>query len=140
MNWFIQGRFFSVAVAVILTLSWITGSNHCVLELVDGTHTGAAAHVDCPEHSKKSDNSPCSMLACCNGLKSPAFEVASIRVLFHAMLLAVQLFSTGEMLLPQPPQEVLVGGEYDIGPPWIWSFAENVLQCSLFENAPPFVA
>jgi hypothetical protein len=80
------------------------------------------------------------MLACCSGLKSPAFEVASIRVLFHAMLLAVQLFSTGEMLLPQPSQEVLVGGEYDIGPPWIWSFAENVLQCSLFENAPPFVA
>jgi len=142
MNWFVQARFFSAAVAVVLALSWITGSNHCVLQWVDGngTHAGAVAHVHCPEHSKKSDNSPCSMWSCCNGLKSPAFEVASVKVSFQAMLLAVQLFYTGDMLLPQPPQEALIGSEYDIGPPGIWSFAENVLQCSLFGNAPPFVA
>jgi hypothetical protein len=80
------------------------------------------------------------MLACCQGLQSPKFEVAKAKITFIPVLVAIQLFAIDHLVLPEAPKSILPKTEYANGPPSLSSFAEAVLRRSLRENAPPLLS
>jgi hypothetical protein len=80
------------------------------------------------------------MLACCQGLQSPNFEVAKAKIAFIPVLVAVQLFAVDHLVLSEAPKSILPKTEYDTGPPSVSSFAGTVLRRSLRENAPPLLS
>ena len=80
------------------------------------------------------------MLACCQGLLSPNCELASAKVKYSPILLGFQLLAVGNLLLAQPPERILLGTEYDTGPPVGNRFVDTILKRSLRENAPPLIA
>jgi hypothetical protein len=79
------------------------------------------------------------MLACCQGLLSPHFELAHAKALFFPVLLAISLFAVGGLALPEAPKSTLRSTWYDTGPPRAGFFVGTVLRRSLRENAPPLV-
>jgi hypothetical protein len=78
------------------------------------------------------------MLACCQGLLSPNFELAKAKIPFPVPV-AILLFALDSLTLPEKPRSVLPSGEYDTGPPSTRFFVGTVLRRSLPENAPPLI-
>ena len=143
MTWLGKARFFNATVALVAVLAWFTGTNHCRLALMKQPGNAAVLMSHCPDHSKKSDGAddgPSAMLACCQGLQSPNFELAKAKIAFSPVLLAIQLLATGHQVLPETPKSILRGTEYDTGPPSPGFFVETVLRRSLRENAPPLIS
>ena len=141
MTWLGKARFFSATVAVVAVLAWITGTNHCWLGLMKQGQDAAPSVSHCPGHPKTSGaahDGPSGMLACCQGLLSPNFEVAKTKV--FPVLVAIQFFAIGHLTLPEAPRSILLSREYDTGPPLAGFFVGTVLRRSLQENAPPIVS
>jgi hypothetical protein len=138
-----KARLFSTTVAIVAVLAWFTGTNHCLLGLMKQAGRTVVAMSHCPGHCKKSggaDDAPSAMLACCQGLQSPNFEVAKAKITFIPILVAIQLFAVDHLVLPEAPKSILPKTEYDTGPPSVSSFAGTVLRRSLRENAPPLLS
>ena len=143
MIWLGKARFFSATVAVVAVLAWMTGTNHCLLGLMERGQNAAASVSHCPGHPKESGRAhdgPSGMLACCQGLLSPHFELAKGSVPSFPGLVAIQLFAINDLTLPEAPKSILLSTEYDTGPPWVSFFVRTVLRRSLQENAPPLVS
>ncbi len=143
MTWLVKAGFFSATVAVVTVLAWFTGTNHCLLGLMERPQNAACLVSHCPEHAKKSGDaghSPSGMLACCQGLQSANFEVAKTKIAFSPVLVAIQLFAISHLVLPEAPKSILLSTEYDTGPPSASFFLETVLRRSLCENAPPLLS
>src|SRR5258708_26677639 len=105
MTWLGKARIFNTMVAVAAVLAWITGTNHCVLGLVREPCDGATSVSHCPGHPRESGGAhdgASGMLACCQGLLSPSFEVAKAKVPFP-VLAAMQLFVVSRIILPEYP-------------------------------------
>ena len=142
MTWLERARFFSAAIAVVAALAWITGSNHCVLGVINQPRVSVASMSHCPGHPNGSDgthDSASGMLACCQGLLSPNFEVAKAKIPFP-VLVAIQLFALDSLTLPEEPISVFPSGMYETGPPSLRFFVGTVLRRSLPENAPPLLS
>jgi hypothetical protein len=143
MRWFGKAGFSNETVALVAVLAWFTGTNHCLLGFLKGPQNAAVSMCHCQDHSKKSrgaGNGPSAMLACCQGLQSSSVEVAKTKIAFSPVLAAIQLFAIGILILPETPKSILIGTEYDTGPPLPGSFVGTVLKRSLRENAPPVVS
>ena len=143
MTWLEKARFFNATVALVAVLAWFIGTNHCRLGLMKQPGNAAVSMSHCPEHSKKSggaEDGPAAMLACCQGLQSPNFELAKAKIAYSPVLLAIQLFATSHQVLPEALKSILRGTEYDTGPPSRSFFVETVLRRSLRENAPPLIS
>ena len=143
MTWLGKARFFSATVAAVAALAWITGTNHCLLGLMERGQNAAARASHCPGHPKESGaahDGPSGMLACCQGLLSSHFELAKGSVSFFPGLVAIQLFAINDLALPGASRSILLSTEYDTGPPWASFFVGTVLRRSLQENAPPLVS
>jgi hypothetical protein len=141
MTWLAKARFFSATVAVVAVLSWIAGTNHCFLGLMKEPQNAAASMSHCPGHAKESGSAhgASGMLACCQGLLSPHFELAHTKVLFFPVSLLTPLSAVEGLALPEAPESILRSTGYDTGPPWAGFFVGTVLRRSLRGNAPPFV-
>jgi hypothetical protein len=143
MIWLGKARFFSTTAVVVAVLAWITGTNHCLLGLMEGGQNGAASVSHCPGHPKESGaahDGPSGMLACCQGLLSPHFELTKGSVPSFPGLVAIQLFAIYDLILPEAPRSILLSTEYDTGPPGGSFFVRTVLRRSLPENAPPLAS
>jgi hypothetical protein len=125
-------------VVAIAICSWFAISNHCAFAAVAAkTDSGQA---ECPFHSKpaKQKQEP-SQLQCCKILravvlaqtKSWARDDAKF---FHVDLRMEEFILVALLANPQAPSSL------DTGPPGARSFAELILQRSLFAHAPPFLA
>jgi len=141
--WFGQPRILSATVALVAALAWLTGTQHCLLGLMREPQSSAFSICHCSQPS--SDTGACNeipsrMLACCQGLLSPNCELASAKVKYSPILLGFQLLAVGHLLLAQPPERILLGTEYDTGPPVGNRFVDTILKRSLRENAPPLIA
>ena len=134
----------NATVAIVAVLAWFAGTNHCLLTFLNHTQTTAAHSVaHCPEHSKKStetDRGPSAMLACCQGLQSPNFEVAKAKTAFSPSLVAIGLFAVGGVFLTDAPKGILPNRAYDTGPPSAGFFVGTVLRRALRENGPPMAS
>ena len=143
MKWLAKARFFNAAVTVVAVLAWFSGTNHCALGLIKQPQTTAVPISHCPEHSGKTDGNapdPSGMLACCQGLLSSNIDVAGAKISFSPVLVGIQLFVIGQLILPETPRRILPSTEYDTGPPSVSSFIGTVLRRSLRENAPPLLS
>jgi hypothetical protein len=143
MIWLGKARFFSATVAVVAVFAWITGTNHCLLGQMKPGQNAAASVSHCPGHPKESGaarDRPSGMLACCQGLLSPHFQLAKGSVPSFPGLVAIQLFAINDLTLPEAPRSILLSTEYDTGPPGVSFFVRTVLRRSLQENAPPFAS
>jgi hypothetical protein len=140
MMWLAKARFFNATVAALAVLAWLAGTNHCALGLIEHPEKAAVPISHCPEHSAKTDGNvpgPFGMLACCQGLLSPNIDVEKTKVSFNPVLVGIQLFEIGYLILPETDKNILPSAEYDTGPPSAGPFVETVLRRSLRENAPP---
>ena len=143
MTWLAKARLLSAAIAIVSVLSWIAGTNHCFLGLMKEPQNVAASVFHCPGHAKEpasANNGPCGMLGCCQGLLSPHFEVAHVRVQFFPVALAIPVFAVDGLVQPEAPKSILRNTEYDTGPPRGAFFVGTVLRRSLQENAPPVIS
>ena len=143
MKWLVNARFFNATVSVLAVLAWLTGTNHCMLELMKQPERAAVSMASCPEHSQKSrgaNNDASGMLACCQGLQSPDFHVGKTKIFFNPVLARIQLLAIGDLVFRDAPRSILPSAEYGTGPPLRSSFVETVLQLALRENAPPLVS
>jgi hypothetical protein len=143
MKWLAKARFFNAAVAVVVILAWFSGTNHCALGLIKQPQTTAVAISHCPEHSGKADGTApgtSGMLACCQGLLSSNIDVSKAKMSFSPFLVGIQFFAISRLVLPEAPKSILLGAEYDTGPPSGSFFLETVLRRSLCENAPPLLS
>jgi hypothetical protein len=143
MTWLAKARFFNATVALLAVLAWFAGTNHCALGSFKNPHSIAIPISQCPEHSAKTDGNapgPSGMLACCQGLLSPNLDVEKAKISFNPVLVGIQLFEVGNLILPEAHKSILPSAEYDTGPPPAGSFIETVLQRSLRENAPPLLS
>ena len=142
MKWLVKARFFNATVSVLAVLAWLTGTNHCMLELMKQSERAAVSMASCPEHSQKSrgaKNDASGMLACCQGLQSPDFHVGKTKIFFNPVLARIQLLAIGDLVFRDAPRSILPSTEYDTGPPASF-FLRTVLQRSQRENAPPLVS
>ena len=125
---------------VLLTLlAWFSISNHCAFgALIAETNSAVApmhCHGDQPTPPKKSSEQE---MPCCKILRATLAKTdhgaghdALAFVLQHYF--APSLFFGDDMRHTSLPEEL------DTGPPFVSSFAELILQRSLFSHAPPFL-
>src|SRR5438034_4245202 len=123
------------AVVLIAICSWFAMSNHCAFAAV-ATKTDSP-QTECPFHSKpaKQKQEP-SQLQCCKILRAVVFAQtkswARDDAKFFDLDLRVEEFVFVEFL-----PNARASSSLDTGPPGARSFAELILQRSLFAHAPP---
>jgi hypothetical protein len=126
-----------VAVAIAIC-SWIAVSNHCAFAAIAPENEKAQA--ECPFHSKPAkQKEQSSQVQCCKILRAVVFaktkdwarnDAQFSDTNFPVLAGAFVVYSSravAPLLL-------------DTGPPGAFSFAELILQRSLFAHAPPFLS
>jgi hypothetical protein len=117
-------------------LSWLVATNHCAFAMMRPTAAAGAMHARCHSCPAPAKQAPMNgTRECCQAIKgAPVPEKAGEK--FESQV-ALELFALLPALVlpsPDPAPDVLV---FDHGPPRAVSFAESVLQRSLFSHAPP---
>jgi hypothetical protein len=137
-----RARFLNSTVAIVAALAWFTATHHCLFGAMNDRQRTVASACHCSDQGKGSDqnNHHSLMLACCQGLLSPALELAQAKVKFSPILLGLQLTTIDPLFALEALRTANAGPEYDTGPPRENCFVETVLKRSLPENAPPFFA
>lgn len=126
------------AVALMAICSWFAISNHCAFGAV-ATKTDSV-QTACPFHSKPAkQEQQSSQVQCCKILRAVLLAQAKNwtrdNAKFSEVDLRVEQFAFIALL--RNAQATLL---LDTGPPDAHSFAELVLQRSLFAHAPPHLA
>ena len=125
-------------IVVIAICSWIATFNHCAFAAV--ATTIEMEQTECPFHSKpsKQKEQP-SQVQCCKILRAVVFAQSKRWAPDEAKSLDVDAWYNDflPITLQRNTQRALC---LDTGPPAAHSFAELILQRSLFAHAPPFLA
>jgi hypothetical protein len=128
-------RCVGVAIAVC---SWIAISNHCTFAAI--ATQGDSAKATCPFHSKPAKQKHQSSQAqCCKTLRAVILAQSKSWARDRADFSNVDFYAEERTLIMcslRTPAPLLL----DTGPPSSRSFAELILQQSLFANAPPSLA
>jgi hypothetical protein len=121
----------------IAICSWIALSNHCAFAAV-ATEINTA-QTECPFHSKpaKQKEQP-SQVQCCKVLRAVVFAKTKDWARDDAKLSDAN-FPVQAGAFVAYSLQTLAPLLLDAGPPGAFSFAELILQRSLFTHAPPFV-
>ena len=128
-------RYATVAIAIC---SWFAVSNHCAFAAVATEMDKAQS--ECPFHSKpEKQKEQSSHVQCCKVLRALVIAKSKTWARDNAKFSGVNLQAEECRLLAclrNAPAPLLL----DTGPPCPDSFAELILQRSLFAHAPPFRA
>ena len=128
-------RYAGVAIAIC---SWIAISNHCAFAAV--TTDIDKAQTECPFHSKPAkQKEQSSQVQCCRILRALVFAKDRTWTRDDARFAAAN-FPIQTDSLAACSLRAVVPLLLDTGPPGAFSFAELILQQSLFAHAPPFLA
>ncbi|MGC2354287.1 MAG: hypothetical protein WA496_12890 [Candidatus Udaeobacter sp.] len=125
-------RYLIVAIAIC---SWIAISNHCAFVTL-ATKTDSA-QATCPFHSTQKQQS--AQVQCCKILRAIVLAKTKTWARNDARFSAVDLRVEEFALIALLPC-AQASSSLDTGPPDAHSFAELILQRSLFAHAPPFRA
>jgi hypothetical protein len=128
-------RFAVIAIAIC---SWIAVSNHCAFAAV--AREIDKAQTECPFHSRpaKQKGQP-SQVECCKVLRAVVFSKTKAWARDDAKFSNPTFPVVARMLVAHSSQTV-APLLLDTGPPNEFSFAELILQHSLFTHAPPLLA
>jgi hypothetical protein len=128
------------AVRSILTLlliaAWFALSNHCAIALALPPQE-SAPQIEaggCPMHSAPAKKKPAAKAPCCKDVRALVAKCAT------ANPPAVRLTNSHDYameMVARPQRAVREIAGLDTGPPLCFSFAESVLQESMFSHAPP---
>ena len=131
----------AIRISVVLTtiVAWLSISNHCAVGAMVAAKTRPPmAQMHCHgNQSSPSKKSSEEEMPCCKVLRATLagqgkiVQVASKDFLPIPNWIIAQVIFADEAQLHRAPQEL------DTGPPFVDSFAESVLQRSLFAHAPP---
>jgi hypothetical protein len=126
------------ATVVIAICSWIAVSNHCAFAAV--TPVLEKAQTECPFHSKPAkQKQQSSQVQCCKVLRAVVLAKTKDWARDDAKFCDTNFHVQADafvLCLSRAVAPLLL----DTGPPGAFSFAELILQRSLFAHAPPFVA
>ena len=124
------------SITVFLSIAaWMVLSNHCALGVVAlPVETGVEAS-ECPMHSAPAKKKPAAKIPCCKDLRAVAVKAAANAMAATIRLVGAQDYAV-EIFVSPPHVATCVDG-LDTGPPGAFSFAESVLQQSIFAHAPP---
>src|SRR5437762_412439 len=118
--------------------SWIAISNHCAFAAL-ATRTDSA-QAECPFHSKPTkQKEQSSQVQCCKVLRAVPFAKTKSWARDDAKFSDVDL-RVEEFALIALQRNAQAALPLDTGPPDAHSFAELILQRSLFAHAPPSFA
>jgi hypothetical protein len=122
---------------LIVICSWIAISNHCAFAAIATTIDSTQSA--CPFHSKPAkEKQQSSHLQCCKILRAVALAKTKSWARDDGKFFGVDLCVNKCALIA--PSYVRAPLLLDTGPPGARSFAELILQRSLFAHAPPFRA
>jgi hypothetical protein len=129
----------AVIIVLLSAVAWLAISNHCALAVLRPAAETLAIHAHChgnsPSPAKKSSDEE---LPCCKVLRATiAKDAANVQSPIKLAQpthypAAVETVSSHSLQRPG------ISNELDTGPPFVSSFAELILQRSLFAHAPPF--
>jgi hypothetical protein len=122
------------AIVVVAICSWFAISNHCAFAAL-ATKTDAASH-GCPFHSKPKEK-PSAGAQCCKILRAVASVAIKTWARDDAKFSNADRYYDERALITAYSQTTLAPLFLDTGPPDGHSFAELILQRSLFAHAPP---
>ena len=124
-------------IVVIAICSWIATFNHCAFAAV--ATKIEMRQTECPFHSKpsKQKEQP-SQVQCCKILRAVVLVKAKDWARDDGRFCDVELRAE-EFALNAHLHDAASGLFLDTGPPAAHSFAELILQRSLFAHAPPFL-
>lgn len=132
-----------VSAIVIVLLSgaaWLAISNHCALSiLIAGKTHSATAVMHChgnqqPVPSKKSGDEE---MPCCKVLRATVAKDPTVVPGLIKLAQPTDYAKTVESVWSSALPHARLSNELDTGPPFVSSFAELILQRSLFAHAPP---
>jgi hypothetical protein len=122
-------------VVMVAICSWIAISNHCAFAAL--ARKPASAQNECPFHSKPAkQKEQSSQVQCCKVLRAVVLAKTKSWTRDHANFSAVALYFE-EWARVGNSRAALAPLFLDTGPPGAHSFAELILQRSLFAHAPP---
>ena len=122
-----------IAFAVVVTLAaWFSLSNHCALGAV--VPVSKPASESCPMHSAPAKKKPATKTPCCKEVRAVVAKGVSAN---PAALRLIGSRDYATEILARPPHTAREIEGLDTGPPGGFSFAESVLQESMFSHAPP---
>jgi len=134
----------AIRISVVLTtiVAWLSISNHCTVGALAAAKTQSQmAQMHChgsqPSPAKKDGGKE---MPCCKVLRATIAKDRSI--VQDPVMLAqpIQYPAVVEILLFSSLPRSGISNEFDTGPPFVSSFAELILQRSLFSHAPPFLS
>ena len=132
----VKGRMRCIGV-VIAICSWIAVSNHCAFAAV--AMEIDKAQTECPFHSKPAtQKKQSSQVQCCKVLRAVVLAKTKDWARDDTKFCDANFPVGAGAFVVYPPQAV-APLLLDTGPPSAFSFAELILQQSLFAHAPPFV-
>jgi hypothetical protein len=123
------------AIVVVAICSWFAISNHCVFAALA---TNDTASRQCPFHSKPAkQEKPSTGAQCCKILRAVASVAIKTWARDDAKFSNADRYYDERALITAYSQTTLAPLFLDTGPPDGHSFAELILQRSLFAHAPP---
>jgi hypothetical protein len=127
------------SVAVLMAIcSWFAISNHCAFAAL-ATKT-ESAQTACPFHSKPAKQTQRNaQVQCCKVLRAVVFAKTKSWARDDANFSHLDL-RVEDVAFITPLRNAQVSSPLDTGPPNAHSFAELILQRSLFAHAPPSLA
>ena len=131
----------AIRISVVLTtiVAWFSISNHCAIgALVAAKTQPAMAQMHChgsqPSLPKKSDEEE---MPCCKVLRATLAKDPTVIPGLIKFANPIEYPKTVEGVWSSSLPHAVIGNELDTGPPFVSSFAELILQRSLFAHAPP---
>jgi hypothetical protein len=126
-------------VIIVMTIfSWLAISNHCTFATL--APKTSSVEATCPFHSKPDKQKQHNAQAqCCRILRAIVFAKTKSWAPDHTDFSYVHFFVQECAQIAYSPR-MLPPLLLDTGPPDALSFAELILQQSLFTHAPPFLA
>jgi hypothetical protein len=120
---------------VLLTIgAWFVLSNHCALGVIAVTADSEPQMSGCPMHSAPAKKKTAPKMSCCKDVRAVVAKGVG------AMAPGVRLISPPDYapeIFRLLPGAAIAVQTLDTGPPGRVSFAELILQESLFSHAPP---
>jgi len=127
----------AIIIVLLSMVAWFAASKHCALAVLTPAENVLAMHANChgnpPEPAKNTDNE----LPCCKVLRATVVAKIEVPASEQTALVPAQNFFVAELLSIDEQDLQPLPEEIDTGPPFVSSFAELILQESLFSHAPP---
>jgi hypothetical protein len=137
-----RDKLIRISIVVVTLVAWLSISNHCAVGALVTAKTQSPmaemhCHGDQPSPAKKEGGEE---MPCCKVLRA---TIAKDRSMVQDPAMSaqpIQYSAVVEILLFSSSQPPGISNEFDIGPPFAFSFAELIFERSLFSHAPPFLS